>query len=399
MCKINTNKLVEMRKNAGMTQEELAKKVGVSKWTINMYENGKTEPSEKNIINICNYFNITKDDLEMHDVGYDFLNRIGDLENKLRNKEGFVRYSDPRETEKWITEHRTLTEEQEIGEIKNALCSSFTFCGKEYIAIDPTLIHVPDWQRDTDMAKAMEIAENYDDKKFDPIKVYLTDDGKAIGADGVHRDIAMIMLNAKAKDKYDRKKVIVEVLHCTEHEAVITFLTQQSGRKTMSVNDTYRAGIKANIAEYVVFKELFVRNNIQITAEYNKLESPIGVVRPSTSILKMARSNYKMLETIINLIKKLNWCGSSCKGVFTMRIINTLNRILAMYGNGAINILMKNCKGATYYEKEISPVGTNSLLFDKLAEIVGKDIVPLEIHNEKPQQTSETNEITVRKFA
>lgn len=154
------------------------------------------------------------------------------------------------------------------------------------------------------MAKAMEIAENYDDKKFDPIKVYLTDDGKAIGADGVHRDVAMIMLNAKAKDKYDRKKVIVEVLHCTEHEAVITFLTQQSGRKTMSVNDTYRAGIKANIAEYVVFKELFVRNNIQITAEYNKLESPIGVVRPSTSILKMARSNYKMLETIINLIKK-----------------------------------------------------------------------------------------------
>lgn len=154
--------------------------------------------------------------------------------------------------------------------------------------------------------------------------------------------------------------------------------------------------IEPNIAEYVVFKELFVRNNIQITAEYEKLESPIGVVRPSTSILKMARSNYKMLETIINLIKKLNWCGSNCNGVFTMRIINTLNRILAMYGNGAINILMKNCKGATYYEKEISPVGTNSLLFDKLAEIVGKDIAPLEIHNEKPQQTSET---TIRKFA
>ena len=82
-----------------------------------------------------------------------------------------------------------------------------------------------------------------------------------------------------------------------------------------------------------------------------------------------------------------------------MRIINTLNRVLAMYGNEAINILVKNCKGATYYEKEISPIGTNSLLFDKLAEIVGKDIAPLEIHNEKPQQTSEANETTVRKFA
>lgn len=99
MCKINTIKLVEMRKSAGMTQDELAKKVGISRSTINQYENGKAEPSEKNIINICNYFNITKDDLEMHDVGYDFLNRMGNLDNRLRNREGFVRYSDPRETE------------------------------------------------------------------------------------------------------------------------------------------------------------------------------------------------------------------------------------------------------------------------------------------------------------
>lgn len=399
MCKINTNKLVEMRKNAGMTQEELANKVGISRSTINQYENGKAEPSEKNIINICNYFNITKDDLEMHDVGYDFLNRRSDFEDKLRKKEGFVRYSDPRETEKWIAEHRTLTEEQEIGEIKNALSSSFTFCGKEYIAIDPTLIHVPDWQRDTDMAKAMEIAENYDDKKFDPIKIYLTEEGKAIGADGIHRDVARIMLNAKAKDVYDRKKVIVEVLHCTEQEAVITFLTQQSGRKTMSVNDTYRAGIKANIAEYVIFKELFVRNNVQISAEYEKLEKPIGTVRPSTAILRMARSNYKMLEIIINLIKRLNWCGSDCKGVFTIRIIGTLNKILAMYGDDAIDILMKNCKGATYYDSEISPVGTNSLLFDKLAEIVGKETTPVEIHNEQTIEVTNTSETTVRKFA
>ncbi len=396
MCKINTNKLVEMRKNAGMTQEELANKVGISRSTINQYENGKAEPSEKNIINICNYFNITKDDLEMHDVGYDFLNRRSDFEDKLRKKEGFVRYSDPRETEKWIAEHRTLTEEQEIGEIKNALGSSFTFCGKEYIAIDPTLIHVPDWQRDTDMAKAMEIAENYDDKKFDPIKIYIDETSKAIGADGVHRAVARIMLNAKVKNAYDRKKVIVEVLPCTEQEAVITFLTQQSGRKTMSVNDTYRAGIKANIAEYVIFKEIFVRNNVQISAEYDKLESPIGTVRPSTEIIRMARSNYKMLETIINLIKKLNWCGSNCKGVFTMRIIGTLNKILAMYGNDAVNVLVKNCKGATYYDSDISPVGTRSLLFDKLAEIVGKEINPVEIHNEQLPQISET---TVRKFA
>ena len=38
MCKINTIKLVEMRKSAGMTQDELAKKVGISRSTINQYE-------------------------------------------------------------------------------------------------------------------------------------------------------------------------------------------------------------------------------------------------------------------------------------------------------------------------------------------------------------------------
>ena len=79
-----------------------------------------------------------------------------------------------------------------------------------------------------------------------------------------------------------------------------------------------------------------------------------------------------------------------------MRIIGTLNKILAMYGDDAIDILVKNCKGATYYDSDVSPIGTNSLLFDKLAEIVSKEITPVEIHNEQSQQISET---TVRKFA
>ena len=42
-------------------------------------------------------------------------------------------------------------------------------------------------------------------------------------------------------------KIIVEVLNCTKEEAIFTFLSQAINRKPMTVEDMYRAGIKANL--------------------------------------------------------------------------------------------------------------------------------------------------------
>lgn len=49
MCKINGVKLTEMREKAGMSQNALAKKLGVAESTISNYETGRSNPSEEKV--------------------------------------------------------------------------------------------------------------------------------------------------------------------------------------------------------------------------------------------------------------------------------------------------------------------------------------------------------------
>ena len=51
------------RKKKGMTQEELAEKVGVSQAMINFIEKGKKKPSLETTLAIANEFNTTVDSL------------------------------------------------------------------------------------------------------------------------------------------------------------------------------------------------------------------------------------------------------------------------------------------------------------------------------------------------
>ena len=360
MCKINGKKLVELRTVAGISQSQLAKKTGVSPSSINKYEKGVTNPSDEVVNKICLVLNIKKDDIEIHDVGYNFLSRASKTVEKIRKKKGFVRYSTPEETEKYINNTRTLSKDEERELIKTELSSAFGIGSKKYILADPKWIHIPEWQRDTDMAKATEIAENFNDEKYDPVKAYLYD-GLLYVADGAHRIIAFII---------DKKlKILVEVLGCNEHEAILTFLDQQSGRKSMTINDMYRAGVKANIKEYLHFKELFENYNIQITAEKNKLDNPIGEIKPSSTILRMVENDREMLEKTINLIQKLEWSGSS-KNAFILRNFSVLKRMYANFGEDVEEKLLKHCKGATFYESKVLPIKSNAELYDMLSESI-----------------------------
>ena len=74
MSKIG-DKIKKLRKEAGLTQEELAKKVGIQRGSIAGYEVGKTKPSHKNLEKIANIFN----------VSYEYLLRNDD--NGIPNKE------------------------------------------------------------------------------------------------------------------------------------------------------------------------------------------------------------------------------------------------------------------------------------------------------------------------
>lgn len=361
MCKINGKKLKEIRENKGISTKELAEKVGLSRSAINHYESNIDNPKDETVDKICLFLKINKNDIEVADVGYNFTSGEGKLTEKIRKKKGFVRYSTPRQTEEFIQAHSNAGENIEIKEVDCALKNSFSIASKRYILINPAFVHVPDWQRDTDMAKVQEIAQYFNEDKYDPAKVYIKE-RKLYVADGVHRIVAFV-INGEIK-------MLVEVLGCSEYEAILTFLGQGTGRKSMSVADTYRAGVKANIREYIEFKNLFESYNIQIVTDYNKLENPIGKVAPSSTLLRMTKNNTDILELTIKTIKALNWTGSE-KSAFTLRMFQIFKKLFANYEkNTVIEGLLENCKGASYFENKIAPVKSNAEMYDILAKAI-----------------------------
>ena len=55
------SRIRELRKRAGMTQSELASKLGVSPSAVGMYEQGRREPDNKIIIKLCRIFDVSGD--------------------------------------------------------------------------------------------------------------------------------------------------------------------------------------------------------------------------------------------------------------------------------------------------------------------------------------------------
>ena len=370
MCKINGKKLTEIRMERGLSRADLATKIGMSKSSVVKYETGVANPSDKVADKICMILKVNRGEIEIHDVGYNFMDQESKTVHRVRTQKGFHRYSTPEETEKIISTECKVNDEKVKSEIKSAFNLSVGIGNrKKYIQIDPTFVHVPAWQRDTDIAKAMEIAENFNEDKFDPIKAYVTPNGMLDIADGLHRIVALIMYNEKMEKqnkKEDKLKALVEILNCDEYNAALTFLGQQSGRKTMTVSDTYRAGIKANVKEYIEFKNVFEDENIQITAEKKRLSNPVGKITPSATALRLVNRDREMLIKSIHLIKELEWCGSE-KNAFTLRNFSIIKKLYANYGDEVKAKLLANCKGAVFYESKVVPVKSNAELYDILS--------------------------------
>lgn len=58
-----SEKIKYLRSISGMTQDELGKKLNVSRQTISKWETNVTIPDASNIVEICKLFNITTDEL------------------------------------------------------------------------------------------------------------------------------------------------------------------------------------------------------------------------------------------------------------------------------------------------------------------------------------------------
>ena len=62
-------KIRSLRKDNGISQEELAEKLGVSRQSVSLWENGQTMPSMDSIVAIAKIFNVSTDLLLNNDIG------------------------------------------------------------------------------------------------------------------------------------------------------------------------------------------------------------------------------------------------------------------------------------------------------------------------------------------
>ena len=62
MMKIG-QKLKELRKAYGLTQEQLSGKLGISRVNYTRYENDKVRPDYETLINIADFYDVTLDEL------------------------------------------------------------------------------------------------------------------------------------------------------------------------------------------------------------------------------------------------------------------------------------------------------------------------------------------------
>lgn len=62
-----SEKIYELRKKSGLSQEQLAEQLGVSRQAISKWESGKAVPESDTLISISRYYNVTLDYLMKED--------------------------------------------------------------------------------------------------------------------------------------------------------------------------------------------------------------------------------------------------------------------------------------------------------------------------------------------
>lgn len=74
------DKLIALRKKTGMSQEDLAEKLGVSRQSVSKWESNNTYPETDKIVQICNIFDCSMDDLINENI-----ETIDNIERKNKN--------------------------------------------------------------------------------------------------------------------------------------------------------------------------------------------------------------------------------------------------------------------------------------------------------------------------
>ena len=61
------NKLLRLRKEKGLSQEQLAQKLGISRQAISKWERAEASPDTDNLIELAKHYDISLDELLLHE--------------------------------------------------------------------------------------------------------------------------------------------------------------------------------------------------------------------------------------------------------------------------------------------------------------------------------------------
>lgn len=106
MCKINGKKLEEIRIERGLSRSDLATKLGMSKSSIQKYEGGIANPSDKVADKICVILKVNRGEIELHDIGYDFTHNESKVVGAARKRLKDRRYRKPSLVNAFILENK-----------------------------------------------------------------------------------------------------------------------------------------------------------------------------------------------------------------------------------------------------------------------------------------------------
>ena len=79
-------RLIKLRKAAGLSQEEVADKLEVTRQTVSKWETGQSSPDLDKVLPLCNLYNVTPDEL-LHDGGSEEAEEAKAQENAARAEE------------------------------------------------------------------------------------------------------------------------------------------------------------------------------------------------------------------------------------------------------------------------------------------------------------------------
>lgn len=86
MCKINGRKLKQLRMDKGISQVVMARNLGVTPSTVSHYESNLYAPTDETVEKICMMLRISKEEIEIKDISYDFLSNTSKTIDKVRRK-------------------------------------------------------------------------------------------------------------------------------------------------------------------------------------------------------------------------------------------------------------------------------------------------------------------------